>query len=243
LAQGFQGSLYAVHPELDEVAGVPAYPSVERAPGPIDLAIVTAPIDSVGEIVADCAAAGVRAIEVISSGFSDYDAGGAQRRAALVQGAHECGMRVVGPEALGMINTDPRVSLNASLAEVVPDRGRIGFFCESGTLGATFLEEMALRKLGLSTFISPGMRVDVSGNDLLQYWESDESTGVVLLYLQGLGNPRKFARIVRRLSRRKPVLAVLSGRSAGFDARLTICSPSAGYCRPPRSEACSTPQR
>lgn len=220
LAEGFQGSLYAVHPELDEVAGVPAYRSVAAAPGPIDLAIVTAPIGSVTDIVSDCAAAGVRAIEVISSGFSDYDPDGQRRREELVEGARECGMRVVGPEALGMINTDPRVRLNASLAEVVPERGRIGFFCESGTLGATFLEEMALRKLGLSTFVSPGMRVDVSGNDLLQYWESDESTGVVLLYLQGLGNPRKFARIVRRLSRRKPVLAVLSGRSTGFDARL-----------------------
>lgn len=209
---GFTGSLYAVHPEVDEVAGIPAYRSVAEAPGPIDLAIVTAPIGSVQAIVDDCAAARVRALEVISSGFTEFDPDGPARARELVSRARECGMRVVGPEALGIINTDPRVQLNASLAEVVPSRGRIGFFCESGTLGATFLEEMAARQLGLSTFISPGMRVDVSGNDLLQYWESDDSTSVVLLYLQGLGNPRKFARIVRRLSRRKPVLAVLSGR-------------------------------
>ncbi|MCB0916044.1 MAG: GNAT family N-acetyltransferase [Actinobacteria bacterium] len=212
---GFTGSLYAVHPEVDEVAGIPAYRSVADAPGPIDLAIVTAPIDSVQAIVDDCAAAGVRALEVISSGFSEYDPDGPARAAELVSRARESGVRVVGPEALGIINTDPRVQLNASLAEVVPSRGRIGFFCESGTLGATFLEEMSARQLGLSTFVSPGMRVDVSGNDLLQYWESDESTSVVLLYLQGLGNPRKFARIVRRLSRRKPVLAVLTGRVHG----------------------------
>jgi len=214
LAAGFAGSLCAVHPEVDEVAGLPAYRTVAQAPGPIDLAIVTAPIDSVHEIVADCASAGVQAMEIISSGFSDLDESGPERVAELVALARESGMRVVGPEALGMINTDPRVQLNASLAPVIPGRGRIGFFCESGTLGATFLEEMAQRDLGLSTFLSPGMRVDISGNDMLQYWESDETTSVVLLYLQGLGNPRKFTRIVRRLSRRKPVLAVMSGRGA-----------------------------
>lgn len=210
---GFTGSLYAVHPVVDEIAGIPAFRSVADAPGPIDLAIVTAPIDSVRDIVADCAAAGVRALEVISSGFSDFDENGPERVAELVALARESGMRVIGPEALGMINTSPQVQLNASLAEEVPGRGRIGFFCESGTLGATILEEMCQRQLGLSTFFSPGMRVDVSGNDLLQYWESDESTSVVLLYVQRLGNPRKFTRIVRRLSRRKPVVAVLSGRS------------------------------
>ena len=210
---GFTGSLYAVHPVVDEIAGIPAFRSVADAPGPIDLAIVTAPIESVRDIVADCAAAGVRALEVISSGFSDFDENGPQRVAELVSLARESGMRVIGPEALGMINTAPQVQLNASLAEQVPGRGRIGFFCESGTLGATILEEMCQRQLGLSTFFSPGMRVDVSGNDLLQYWESDDSTSVVLLYVQRLGNPRKFTRIVRRLSRRKPVVAVLSGRS------------------------------
>ena len=216
LASGFTGSLYAVHPVVDEIAGIPAFRSVAQAPGPIDLAIVTAPIDSVHEIVTDCASAGVRALEVISSGFSEFDENGPQRVAELVALARESGMRVIGPEALGMINTAPQVQLNASLAESVPGRGRIGFFCESGTLGATILEEMTQRQLGLSTFFSPGMRVDVSGNDLLQYWESDDATGVVLLYLQRLGNPRKFTRIVRRLARRKPVVAVLSGRSGEY---------------------------
>ncbi len=214
-AAGFTGSLYAIHPDVSEVAGLAAYPSVAEAPGPIDLAIVTAPIDSVSTIVADCAAAGVRALEIISSGFSELDQDGPERVRLLVAAAREAGMRVVGPEALGIVNTHPKVNLNASLADVIPGRGRIGFFCESGTLGATFLEEMAQRDLGLSTFVSPGMRVDVSGNDLLQYWEGDEATSVVLLYLQALGNSRKFSRIVRRLARRKPVLAVLSGRGHG----------------------------
>lgn len=210
---GFTGSVYAVHPEAEEIEGVKAYPSVASTPGPIDLAIVTAGIDSVPGIVEDCAVAGVRAIEVIATGFSALDPEGTVRKQELVATAREAGMRVIGPEAMGIVNTDPRVSLNASLAEVIPGRGRIGFFCESGTLGATVLEDMAGRRLGLTTFVSAGLRADLSGNDLLQYWESDDSTAVVLLYLQSLGNPRKFTRIMRRLSRRKPVIAVLAGRT------------------------------
>lgn len=214
-AAGFTGSIYAVHPEVTEVAGLRAYPSVAEAPGPIDLAIITAPITSVPQIVDDCAAAGVRAIEVIATGFSVMDPQGPARRRDLVSRAREAGIRIIGPEAMGIINTDPRTALNASLADIVPGRGRIGFFCESGTLGATVLEEMAGRGLGLTTFVSAGVRADVSVNDLLQYWDSDGSTAVVLLYLQTLGNPRKFARIARRLSRRKPVIAVLAGRADG----------------------------
>ena len=214
-AAGFTGSIYAIHPEVTEVAGLRAYPSVADAPGPIDLAIIAAPITSVPQIVDDCATAGVRAIEVIATGFSVMDPEGPARRRDLVSRAREAGIRIIGPEAMGIINTDPRTSLNASLADIVPGRGRIGFFCESGTLGATVLEEMAGRGLGLTTFVSAGVRADVSVNDLLQYWDSDGSTAVVLLYLQTLGNPRKFARIARRLSRRKPVIAVLAGRADG----------------------------
>lgn len=217
---GFTGSLYAIHPEATEVADLRTYATVAEAPGPIDLAIVTAPIDSVSALVADCEQAGVRALEVITSGFSDLDPHGSARARTLVAKSHEAGMRVIGPEALGIVNTDLRVQLNASLADVIPGRGRIGFFCESGTLGATFLEEMQLRGLGLSTFVSPGMRVDVSVNDLLQYWETDDATSVVLLYLQGLGNTRKFSRIVRGLARRKPVLAVLAGRGRNAEGAL-----------------------
>ncbi len=210
---GFTGSIYAVHPEAEEIEGIKAYPSVASTPGPIDLAVVTSGIDSVPGIVEDCAVAGVRAIEVIATGFSALDPQGTERKQELVAAAREAGMRVIGPEAMGIVNTDPRVCLNASLAEVIPGRGRIGFFCESGTLGATVLEDMAGRQLGLTTFVSAGLRADLSGNDLLQFWEADDTTTVVLLYLQSLGNPRKFTRIMRRLSRRKPVIAVLAGRT------------------------------
>lgn len=220
-AAGFPGSIYAIHPEVSEVAGIRAFATVAEAPGPIDLAIVTAPIDSVTQIVSDCAAAHVRALVIISSAFSPFDPQGEEKLERLVTMAREGGMRVVGPEALGIINTAPRVDLNASLADIVPGRGRIGFFCESGTLGATFLEEMRQRELGIASFVSPGMRIDVSSNDLLQYWESDDSTSVVLLYLQELGNVRKFNRIVRRLARRKPVVAVLSGASRNASGELS----------------------
>src|SRR3954470_16507661 len=123
-------------------------------------------------------------------------------------------MRVLGPNCLGIINTDPAVRLNASLAPLPPHLGRAGFFCQSGALGVAVLGEAAERGLGLSTFVSAGNRADVSGNDLLQYWETDPATDVVLLYLESFGNPRKFARLARRLGRTKPIVAVKSGRNA-----------------------------
>jgi acyl-CoA synthetase (NDP forming) len=123
------------------------------------------------------------------------------------------GVRLIGPNALGIINTDPDVSLNASLSGVMPPRGRAGFFCQSGALGSAILEKVNNRGLGISTFVSAGNRADVSGNDLLQYWEEDDATEVVMMYLESIGNPRKFSRIARRVSLRKPIIAVRSGRT------------------------------
>src|SRR5438552_17987325 len=125
-------------------------------------------------------------------------------------------MRVLGPNCLGILNTDPAVSLNASLAPLPPHLGRAGFFCQSGALGVAILGEAARRGLGVSTFVSAGNRADVSGNDLLQFWETDENTDVVLMYLESFGNPRKFARLTRRLGRGKPIIAVKSGISAAL---------------------------
>ena len=123
-------------------------------------------------------------------------------------------MRVVGPNALGVANTDPQVRLNATLAPALPPAGRVGFFSQSGALGITLLAAAAERGLGLSTFVSAGNRADLSGNDVLQYWQTDPATDVVLLYLESFGNPRKFARLARRLARTKPIVAVKSGRWA-----------------------------
>ncbi len=209
----FTGRVYAVNPSSDAVSGLPAYQSVADIPGDVDVAIVAVPADSVTDVVLDCAAKGVHGLVVISSGFAETGEEGRQRQRKLVGLSRSYGLRLIGPNALGIINTDPQVSLNASLSGVMPPRGRAGFFCQSGALGSAILEKVNNRGLGLSTFVSAGNRADVSGNDLLQYWEEDDSTEVVMMYLESIGNPRKFSRIARRVSLRKPIIAVRSGRT------------------------------
>ncbi|WP_258950619.1 bifunctional acetate--CoA ligase family protein/GNAT family N-acetyltransferase [Lentzea californiensis] len=214
LEADFNGPVYPVNAEHRAVRGVRAYPTVLDIPDDVDLAVVAVPAASVDEVMDGCLAKGVKALVVVSSGYGETGPDGlsAERRLAAEARAH--GMRVVGPNALGVINLDPKVRLNASLAPMLPARGRAGFFCQSGALGTAILANAAGWGLGLSTFVSAGNRADVSGNDLLQYWETDPSTDVVLLYLESFGNPRKFARLARRLGRTKPIVAVKSGRHA-----------------------------
>jgi acyl-CoA synthetase (NDP forming)/GNAT superfamily N-acetyltransferase len=209
----FTGRVYAVNPSSAAVSGMPAYQSVGDIPDDVDVAIVAVPSDSVTDVVLDCASKGVHGLVVISSGFAETGEEGRQRQRRLVGLSRSYGLRLIGPNALGIINTDPAVSLNASLSGVMPPRGRAGFFCQSGALGSAILEKVNNRGLGLSTFVSAGNRADVSGNDLLQYWEEDDTTEVVMMYLESIGNPRKFSRIARRVSLRKPIVAVRSGRT------------------------------
>ncbi len=209
----YKGRVYAVNQAATAVSGLPAYGSVGDIPDEVDVAVVAVPAESVQDVVLDCAAKGVHGLIVISSGFAETGEEGRQRQRRLVGLARSYGLRLIGPNCLGVINTDPEVSLNASLSGLMPRRGRAAFFCQSGALGSAILEKVNNRGLGLSTFVSAGNRADVSGNDLLQYWEEDDSTEVVLLYLESIGNPRKFSRIARRVSRRKPVIAVRSGRT------------------------------
>ncbi len=215
----FTGPIYPVNPHARSINGVLAYPSIRDVPGEVDLAVLVVPASDVGEVVAECGARGVHGLIVISAGFGESgdqqsrsQGHDAQRR--LVSQARAHGMRVVGPNCLGVINTDAGVSLNASLAPVAPLPGRVGFFCQSGALGVAVLGEAARRGIGVSTFVSAGNRADVSGNDLLQYWEGDPATEIALLYLESFGNPRKFARLARRFARRKPIVAVKSGRGS-----------------------------
>ncbi|HEY0903151.1 MAG TPA: GNAT family N-acetyltransferase [Marmoricola sp.] len=227
----YAGRVYVVNPAADAVAGMPAYARVGDIPGDVDVAVVAVPAEAVQEVVLDCAAKGVHGLIVISSGFAETGEDGRQRQRRLVGLARSYGLRLIGPNALGVINTAADISLNASLSPVMPPRGRAGFFCQSGALGSAILEKVRGRGLGLSTFVSAGNRADVSGNDLLQYWEEDETTEVVLLYLESIGNPRKFSRIARRVSRSKPVIAVRSGRTTqgvpmGHAVR-TIAAPQA----------------
>ncbi|WP_084793611.1 bifunctional acetate--CoA ligase family protein/GNAT family N-acetyltransferase, partial [Actinokineospora bangkokensis] len=211
LAADFAGPVFPVNAEHRSVRGVRAYASVLDIPDPVDLAVVTVPAAGIDEVMDACLAKGVKTLVVVTSGFGETgpDGRGAERRLAEEARAH--GMRVVGPNALGVVNLDPAVRLNATLAPTLPGPGRTGFFCQSGALGTAILADAAARGLGLSTFVSAGNRADVSGNDLLQYWQTDQNTDVVLLYLETFGNPRKFARLARRLSRVKPVVAVKSG--------------------------------
>lgn len=209
----FQGRVYAVNSAAESVAGMPAYKAVSDIPGEVDIAIVAVPADAVREVVIDCAYKGVHGLVIVSAGFAETGEEGRARQRDLVGLARGHGLRLVGPNALGIVNTSADVSLNASLSPVMPPRGRAGFFCQSGALGIAILEKVTRRGLGISTFVSAGNRADVSGNDLLQYWEEDDATEVVLLYLESIGNPRKFSRIARRVSRRKPVIAVKSGRT------------------------------
>ena len=209
----YQGRVYVVNPSADAVVGMPAFSSVAAIPHEVDIAIVAVPAESVPDVVLDCAHKGVHGLVVVSSGFAETGSEGRERQRQLVRLCRTYGLRLIGPNALGVINTAAEHSLNASLAPVLPPRGRAGFFCQSGALGAAILENVRRRGLGLSTFVSAGNRADVSGNDLLQYWEEDDATEVVLLYLESIGNPRKFSRIARRVSRRKPIIAVKGGRT------------------------------
>ncbi|MFG3696611.1 GNAT family N-acetyltransferase [Micromonospora sp. NPDC047620] len=221
---GYTGSVVPVHPSAATVAGLPAYPSAADAGVPVDLAVVAVPPETAREAVDDAAAAGAHALVVISAGFAEAGPDGAAAQRALVRAAHAAGMRVVGPNCLGVANTDPTVRLNATLAPRLPVPGRVGIFSQSGAFGVALLAEADRRGLGLSSFVSAGNRADVSGNDLLQYWQDDPGTDVIMLYLETFGNPRKFARLARRIGRDKPVVALASparppgvGDSAGPD--------------------------
>ncbi len=213
----FTGPVFPVNAHAPSVASVRAYPTILDVPEHVDLAVVTVPAESVAEVVEQCADKGVHGLIVISAGFAER--GSAETEQELVELARRHGMRLVGPNGMGVVNTHPEVSMNATFAPFAPVRGQIGFASQSGALGIELLGQAAGLGLGISTFVSMGNKADVSSNDLLQYWDHDPATKVILLYLESFGNPRKFARLARRVGRGKPILAVKSGRtSAGSRA-------------------------
>lgn len=209
----FQGPVYPVNPKAPAIGGVRAYPTVRDLPEPVDLAVIAVPREAVPAVVDDCAARGVRAIVVITAGFAEVGDEGRALQQQLADKVRGYGMRMVGPNCMGLLNTDPNVQLNATFAPVFPPQGRVALSSQSGALGLAILELACRRRLGLSTFVSVGNKADVSTNDLLQYWEEDDATGVILLYLESFGNPRRFARIARRVSRSKPIVAMKAGRT------------------------------
>ncbi len=215
----FNGPVYPVNRDSPVVQTARAYTSILDCPDPVDLAFIVVPARFVVQTARDCAKKGVQAIVVISAGFAEIGPEGAKLQEELVGVCRESGMRLIGPNCMGIVNTDPDVRLNGQFAAPVSAPGRIGFLSQSGALGYVIIDQAKKLGLGMSSFISVGNKADISGNDLIQYWEEDENTDLILLHLESFGNPRKFARLARRISRKKPIVAVKAGRSAaGFRA-------------------------
>lgn len=214
LAFGFNGPVLPVNPKASVVQSVVAYATVEDIPGPVDLAVIVVPRGAVLSVAESCGRKGVRALVVISSGFSEVGDEGIVRQQALLRTCREYGMRLIGPNCMGILNTDAEVRLNATFAPQAPPEGRVGFMSQSGALGLSIIDNANALGLGISTFVSIGNKADISGNDLIRYWERDPHTDVILLYLESFGNPRKFSRIARQVGRVKPIVVVKSGRSA-----------------------------
>ena len=211
---GFTGAIYPVNPNAEQVQSLPAYHSVTDVPEHVELAVVAVPAEGVVAVARECAAAGVHALLIISAGFAESGPEGARRQQELVAVCRDAGIRIVGPNCLGALNTAPAVRLNATFAPPATVPGNVGFMSQSGGLGIAIIEAARRLGVGLSSFASVGNKADLSGNDFLQYWEQDPGTDLAMLYLESFGNPRRFARVARRLSARKPILAVKSGRSA-----------------------------
>ena len=211
---GFRGAIYPVNSRADHVEGLRAYPTLGAIGHPIDLVIVAVPAAGVEAVVEESARLGARGVVVISAGFAEVSEEGRAVQRRLRDRARERGLRLVGPNCMGVINTDPAVSLDATFAPAFPPPGNVGMLSQSGALGVAVLDYARALNIGVSTFVSVGNKADVSGNDLLAYWKDDPRTQVIALYLESFGNPRRFARLAPEVARRKPIVAVKSGRSA-----------------------------
>jgi acetyl coenzyme A synthetase (ADP forming)-like protein len=210
---GFRGAVFPVNPSATEIDGLPCCPSVREIPGAVDLAVIAVPPQAVPAAIEECGAAGVKAIVAITAGFAETGTEGRAAQQRLVESVRGYGMRLVGPNCMGVLNTDPQVSLNASFAERLPPAGGVALASQSGGLALAVLALAAERQIGLSTFVSLGNKADVSGNDLLQYGEAHARTSVILLYLESFGNPRRFAGLARHIGRTKPIVVVKAGRT------------------------------
>ncbi len=211
---GFTGPVYPINPGAGSILSIRAYPSLRDLPEPVDLAVVVVPRREVPDVVDDAVARGVRGLVVITAGYRETGPEGARAETELRDRVRGAGIRMVGPNCMGVINTDPEVRMNATFAATAPLAGTAGFMSQSGALGEMILAHAAQIGLGIACFVSMGNKTDLSGNDLLEAWEDDPRINVVLMYLESFGNPARFAAITRRVTRKKPVLAVKSGRSA-----------------------------
>ncbi len=213
LEHGFEGPVYPVNPSAQVVQSVLAWPSVSSIPGDVDLAVIAIPANRVNAALEECGRKGVRGAIVITAGFKETGPEGAERERQLRETARRHNMRLVGPNCLGVLNTESHIRLDATFAPAWPPAGPVAFSSQSGALGLAILETAGALGLGISQFVSVGNKADVSGNDLLEYWEHDAKTKVILLYLESFGNPQRFTQIARRVGRTKPIVAVKSGRT------------------------------
>ena len=245
ISHGFQGAVYPVNPRSPVVQSVKAYASIETVPEAVDLAIIVVPGAHVNATLEACGRKGVKGAVVISAGFKEIGGEGIERERQLVAIARRYGMRLVGPNCLGVLNTEAGVSMDATFAPPFPPPGPVAFSSQSGALGLAIIEYANALNVGLSHFVSVGNKADVSGNDLLEFWEKDPGTRIILLYLESFGNPRRFLEIARRVARTKPIVAVKSGRTtagiraatshtgslAGADTAVTALCAQAGVIR------------
>ena len=213
VGSGFTGPVYPVNPTADSVNSVPSFPSIGALPTVPDLAVIVVPKHKVLGVVRECVATGVKGIVVITAGFREVGGDGVELERELLALVRENGLRMVGPNCMGVMNTSPDVCMNATFAPTMPPNGPIAFMSQSGAMGMTILDYASEYGIGISQFVSMGNKADVSGNDLIEYWQDDDEVGVILMYIEGFGNPRHFTTLARRATRRKPVLAVKAGRS------------------------------
>ena len=226
---GFEGAVFPVNPHTKFLHSMKCYPSVASIPDPVELAVIVVPRDKVRAAVDDCRRKKVRGLVVITAGFREVGEEGARLETKIRDIVRKAGMRMVGPNCMGVINTDPAIRMNATFAATAPTRGQAGFMSQSGALGEIILANARQIGLGISMFASVGNKADISGNDLIEYWEDDPSVGVILMYLESFGNPRKFTRLAQSVTRKKPIIAVKSGRTeAGARAAFSHTGALAG---------------
>ncbi len=211
----FSGPVYAVNPHAGRVADLPSYPSVLDVPGVVDLVVIAVPAGQVREVLTECGAKGVGGAVIVTAGFSELGTAGREAQREILEVARRHSIRLIGPNCLGLVNTDPAISLNATFADVSPMPGTLAIAAQSGAVGVAVLDQAGRTGLGISEFVSLGNKVDVSGNDLLLHWWGDPRTEVIGLYLESFGNPRKFGGLARLVGRTKPILVVKGGRSVG----------------------------
>ncbi len=229
LSHGYTGVLYPVNPSAPAVHAVPAYPSVRAIPGEVDLAVIVVPKGEVEQVVEECGEKGVKALVVISAGFKEVGGEGVEREARITRMARKYGMRLVGPNCMGVLTTDPSFSMNATFAPTMPPAGPMSFMSQSGAMGVTILDYAAEYGIGIHHFVSVGNKADVSGNDLVEYWQNEDATKVILMYLENFGNPRRFTALARQVTRKKPIVVVKSGRTkAGARAAASHTGALAG---------------